>query len=85
VAGSRKQGEIDYANEHDLDPGSLQANIGFMNQEFDGEYSNTITDIRKTSNANDAAKVWDEDYEQASDPEMTNRDQYAQNFLSKGL
>ncbi|WP_449306296.1 phage tail tip lysozyme [Paraburkholderia humisilvae] len=83
--GTRKQGEIDYANEHGLDPGSLQANIGFMNQELDGAYSKTITDIKKTNNVSDAAKVWDEDYEEATDPQMGNRVQYAQNFLDEGL
>jgi hypothetical protein len=83
--GSRKQGEVNYAKDRGLDPGSLQANIGFMNQELDGPYSKTITDLKQTNNANDAARVWDEDYEQASNPQMGSRDQYAENFLQKGL
>jgi hypothetical protein len=83
--GSRKEGEIEYANEHNLDPGSLQANIGFMNQELDGPYSKTITDLKKTNNVTSAATVWDEDYEEATDPQMGNRVKYAENFLDEGL
>jgi hypothetical protein len=83
--GSRKQGEIDYAREHHLDPGSLQANIGFMNQELDGPYSKTIRDIKQTSTADQAARVWEQDYEQAGIPDMGNRDQYADAFLKQGL
>lgn len=83
--GSRKQGEIDYAKEHHLDPGSLQANIGFMNQELDGPYSKTIRDIKQTSTADGAARVWEKDYEQAGIPDMGNRDQYADDFLRQGL
>ena len=83
--GSRKQGEIDYAKEHGLDPGSLQANIGFMNQELDGPYSKTIRDIKQTSTTDQAARVWEQDYEQAGIPDMGNRDQYANDFLKQGL
>ncbi|MBS1058220.1 phage tail tip lysozyme [Gluconobacter kondonii] len=83
--GSRKQGELDYAQQHSLSPGSLQANLGFMDQELEGPYSKTISDIKGTSNIQDAAKIWDQDYEQASDPEMSSRDQYAANFLQQGL
>lgn len=83
--GSRKQGELDYAKEHGLDPGSLQANIGFMNQELDGPYSKTIRDIKQTSTADQAARVWEQDYEQAGIPDMGNRDQYADDFLKQGL
>lgn len=83
--GSRKQGEIDYANQHGLDPGSLQANIGFMNQELDGSYNGVIKDLKNTSTAQDAAAVFCKEYEGATDPQMGNRDQYAQDFLNKGL
>ncbi len=83
--GSRKQDEIDYANAHHLDPGSLQANIGFMNQELDGPYSETIRDIKQTSTADQAARVWEQDYEQAGIPNMENRDRYANDFLNQGL
>ncbi|WP_242538914.1 phage tail tip lysozyme [Trinickia acidisoli] len=83
--GDRKEGEIAYAQKHNLDPGSQQANIGFMNQELDGPYSKTITDLKKTNNVNAATQVWDTDYEQAGTPNMANRDQYAENFLSEGL
>ncbi|MGS0891233.1 phage tail tip lysozyme [Burkholderia stagnalis] len=83
--GARKQGEIDYANQHNLDPGSLDANIGYMNQELDGPYSKTISDLKNSTSAGQAAQVWDTDYEQASDPQMDNRLQYAQNFLNEGL
>ncbi|MBN3806981.1 hypothetical protein GXB81_28630 [Paraburkholderia sp. Ac-20336] len=83
--GPRKQGEIDYAQQHGLDPGSLQANLGFMDQELKTDYSKTITDIKGTSTAEQAALVWDKDYEQATDPEMSNRNKYAEEFLSQGL
>ncbi|MEJ0003143.1 MAG: phage tail tip lysozyme [Pararobbsia sp.] len=83
--GTRKQGEIDYAKQHGLDAGSLQANIGFMDQELKTGYSQTITDIKKTTSVDQAALVWDQDYEQATDPQMGNRDQYAQQFLNQGL
>ncbi|MBR8218584.1 hypothetical protein KDW84_25530 [Burkholderia vietnamiensis] len=83
--GARKQGEIAYARQHNLDPGSLDANIGYMNQELDGPYSKTISDLKNTTNVSQAAQVWDTDYEQATDPQMDNRLQYAQNFLNDGL
>jgi len=83
--GTRKQGEINYAKEHGLDPGSLEANIGFMNQELDTTYSKTITDIKQTTTAEQAALVWDKDYEQATDPQMENRNKYAEQFLAQGL
>lgn len=83
--GTRKQGEINYAKEHGLDPGSLEANIGFMNQELDTTYSKTITDIKQTTTADQAALVWDKDYEQATDPQMENRNKYAEQFLAQGL
>ncbi|WP_244114064.1 phage tail tip lysozyme [Burkholderia contaminans] len=83
--GTRKQGEIAYAQQHNLDPGSLDANIGYMNQELDGPYSKTISDLKNTTNVSQAAQVWDTDYEQATDPQMDNRLQYAQNFLNEGL
>ncbi|RQS36235.1 hypothetical protein DIE03_03535 [Burkholderia sp. Bp8992] len=83
--GARKQGEIAYAQQHNLDPGSLDANIGYMNQELDGPYSKTISDLKNTTNVSQAAQVWDTDYEQATDPQMDNRLQYAQNFLNEGL
>ncbi|TKC77968.1 hypothetical protein FAZ69_32340 [Trinickia terrae] len=83
--GTRKQGEIDYAKQNGLDPGSLQANIGFMDKELSTDYSKTISDIKNTSSTDQAAMVWDKDYELASDPQMANRDQYAQQFLQQGL
>lgn len=83
--GARKQGEISYAKQHGLDPGSLQANIGFMDQELKTDYSKTITDIKGATSTDQAALIWDKDYEQATDPEMSNRDQYAQQFASQGL
>ncbi|WP_254617306.1 phage tail tip lysozyme [Burkholderia metallica] len=83
--GARKQGEVAYAQQHNLDPGSLDANIGYMNQELDGPYSKTISDLKNTTNVSQAAQVWDTDYEQATDPQMDNRLQYAQNFLNEGL
>ncbi|WP_175717228.1 phage tail tip lysozyme [Burkholderia anthina] len=83
--GSRKQGEIAYANQHHLDPGSLDANIGFMNQELDGPYSQTISDLKNSTSVEQATQVWDADYEQATDPQMGNRLQYARNFEGEGL
>ncbi|MDQ7982550.1 phage tail tip lysozyme [Paraburkholderia sp. SARCC-3016] len=83
--GARKQGEIAYAHQNGLNPGSLQANMGFMDQELNTDYSQTMSDIKSTTTTDQAALVWDRDYEQASDPEMSNRNQYAQRFLSEGL
>ncbi|PLZ01501.1 hypothetical protein CY652_15410 [Burkholderia sp. WAC0059] len=83
--GARKEGEIQYADENNESPGSLQANLGYMDQELEGPYSQTITALKGTSSPDQAAQVWDEDYEQATDPQMSNRDQYAQQFYSEGL
>jgi hypothetical protein len=83
--GQRKAAEISYAQQNGLDPGSEQAQIGFINQELDSDYSNTITDLKGATSADQAAQIWDQDYEQASDPQMANRDQYAQQFLNEGL
>ena len=83
--GSRKQAEIDYAHQHGLDPGSLEANIGYMNQELDGEYSQTITDLKNTNTVEGATAAWEKDFEQAGVPEMGQRLEYAQSFLSQDL
>jgi hypothetical protein len=83
--GQRKAAEISYAQQNGLDPGSEQAQIGFINQELDTDYSGTISDLKGATSADQAAQIWDQDYEQASDPQMANRDQYAQQFLSEGL
>jgi hypothetical protein len=83
--GSRKQAEIDYAHKHGLDPGSLEANIGYMNQELDGEYSQTITDLKNSNTVEEATAAWEKDFEQAGQPEMGQRLEYAQSFLSQNL
>ncbi|WP_241025432.1 phage tail tip lysozyme [Burkholderia sp. Ac-20384] len=82
---TRKDGEIAYANQHGLDPGSLSANLGFMDHELRTTYSQTVTDLKATSSPNEAALVWDKDYEQATAPNMDQRYKYAQDFASKGF
>lgn len=83
--GSRQAGEIAYAKAHHVDPGSLQANIGYMNQELDGPYNKTIRDLKQATNTSQAAQIWDTDYEQAGTPVMANRDRYAAQYASEGL
>ncbi|WP_027793947.1 phage tail tip lysozyme [Paraburkholderia acidipaludis] len=83
--GQRKAAEISYAQQNGVNSGSEQAQIGFINQELDTDYSNTVTDLKGATTTGQAAQIWDQDYEQASDPQMGNRDQYAQQFLSEGL
>jgi hypothetical protein len=81
--GARKQAEIAYAQQHNEDPGSMQANLGFMDQELQGSYSKTITDIKQDSTPEAAALTWDTDYELASAPNMAARDQYAEQFAQQ--
>jgi hypothetical protein len=81
--GARKTGEIAYAQQNGLDPGSMQANLGFMDQELKGSYGDTITDLKQSSTAEGAALVWDQDYEKATAPNMTARNQYADQFVQE--
>jgi hypothetical protein len=81
--GARKEAEEAYAKQNNEDPGSMQANLGYMDQELKGSYSDTITALKSSTTTDGAALAWDTDYEQASAPNMSARDQYADNFAQK--
>jgi hypothetical protein len=71
--GSRKQGLIDYANQHGLDPSSQAANYGFLKQELQTSYSSSISAVKGTSSAEAATQAFANAFEQPSDPQMASR------------
>jgi hypothetical protein len=71
--GSRKQGLIDFAQQHGLDPSSQAANYGFLKQELQTSYSGSIDAVKHTNSAEAATKAFSSAFEQPSDPQMASR------------
>jgi Phage tail lysozyme len=80
--GVRKEGLIAYAKQNGLDPSSQEANYGFLKQELKGEYSGVIDAVKGTGSAEEATKVFSQQYEKPSDPQMESRLQIARDLLS---
>jgi len=80
--GDGDLGLIPFAKANGLDPASPAANYGYMKWELQHKYANTITDIKASTTADQSALAFDTDYEKASQPDMTNRDKYAEEFAS---
>ncbi len=83
--GSRKTGEEAYAAQNGEAAGSMSAQLGFIDQELNTTYHQTVTDMQSATSLDQATQDWDTDFEQASDPQMGSRDQYAQQALNQGL
>lgn len=71
--GSRKQGLIDYAHEHGLDPSSQAANYGYLKQELETSESGAIAAVKSTNSAQAATVAFCDVFEKPSDPEMASR------------
>lgn len=71
--GSRKQGLIDYAHEHGLDPSSQAANYGYLKQELETSESGAIAAVKNTNSAQAATAAFCDVFEKPSDPEMASR------------
>lgn len=71
--GSRKQGLIDYAHEHGLDPSSQAANYGYLKQELETSESGAISAVKSTNSAQAATVAFCDVFEKPSDPEMASR------------
>jgi hypothetical protein len=76
--GSRKEGLLAYAKEHNLPPSSQAANYGFLKQELSGPYSNAISAVKGTNSAAGATEAFCNTFEKPSDPQMASRLNYAQ-------
>lgn len=71
--GARKQGLIDYAQQHGLDPSSQAANYGYLKQELETTQSGAIAAVKGTSTAAEATEAFCNAFEKPSDPEMASR------------
>ncbi|MDH6146237.1 MULTISPECIES: phage tail tip lysozyme [Paraburkholderia] len=71
--GSRKQGLIDYAQQHGLDPSSQAANYGYLKQELETTQSGAIAAVKGTTTAEQATEAFCNAFEKPSDPEMASR------------
>ncbi|MGF6955278.1 phage tail tip lysozyme [Paraburkholderia youngii] len=71
--GSRKQGLLDYASQHGLDPSSEAANYGYLKQELQTTQAGAIDAVKATNNPQDATEAFCNAFEKPSDPEMDSR------------
>ncbi|HVE10067.1 MAG TPA: phage tail tip lysozyme [Paraburkholderia sp.] len=71
--GSRKQGLIDYAQQHGLDPSSQAANYGYLKQELETSQSGAIAAVKATNSPQAATEAFSNAFEHPSDPEMQSR------------
>lgn len=80
--GSRKQGLIDYARQHNLDPSSEAANYGYLKQELQTSQAGAIAAVKGTSSAQSATQAFCNAFEQPSDPQMASRLGYLNQILA---
>ena len=71
--GARKEGLIEFAQQHGLDPSSQAANYGYLKQELSGEYKSAIDAVKGTSTAADATLAFCNSFEKPTDPQMNSR------------
>jgi hypothetical protein len=80
--GTRKQGLIDYARQHNLDPSSEAANYGYLKQELQTSQAGAIAAVKGTSSAQAATQAFCNAFEQPSDPQMASRLGYLNQILA---
>lgn len=71
--GVRKEGLINYANEHGIDPSSQAANYGYLVQELRGSQSSALSAVKGTSSPEEATKAFCDAFEKPSDPQLQSR------------
>jgi hypothetical protein len=80
--GSRKQGLMDYARQHNLDPSSEAANYGYLKQELQTTQAGAIAAVKGTNSAQAATQAFCNAFEQPSDPQMASRLGYLNQILA---
>ncbi|BCZ82378.1 hypothetical protein PTKU64_60530 [Paraburkholderia terrae] len=80
--GTRKQGLLDYARQHNLDPSSEAANYGYLKQELQTSQSGAIAAVKGTNSAQAATQAFCNAFEQPSDPQMASRLGYLNQILA---
>ncbi|MBN3751812.1 hypothetical protein G3N95_02590 [Paraburkholderia sp. Tr-20389] len=80
--GTRKQGLIDYARQHNLDPSSEAANYGYLKQELQTSQAGAIAAVKGTNSAQAATQAFCNAFEQPSDPQMASRLGYLNQILA---
>ncbi|AMV47897.1 phage tail tip lysozyme [Paraburkholderia caribensis] len=80
--GTRKQGLLDYARQHNLDPSSEAANYGFLKQELQTSQAGAIAAVKGTNSAQAATQAFCNAFEQPSDPQMASRLGYLNQILA---
>ncbi|MEM5367464.1 phage tail tip lysozyme [Paraburkholderia azotifigens] len=80
--GTRKQGLIDYARQHNLDPSSEAANYGYLKRELQTSQAGAIDAVKKTNSAQAATQAFCNAFEQPSDPQMASRLGYLNQILA---
>ena len=71
--GVRKEGLINYARQHGVDPSSQEASYGYLAQELRGDQSASLDAVKGTSSATDATQAFCNAFEKPSDPQMASR------------
>ncbi|SKD01657.1 hypothetical protein SAMN05445504_8457 [Burkholderia sp. CF099] len=80
--GTRKQGLLDYARQHNLDPSSEAANYGYLKQELQTSQAGAIAAVKGTNSAQAATQAFCNAFEQPSDPQMASRLGYLNQILA---
>ncbi|ALL70411.1 hypothetical protein K788_0001249 (plasmid) [Paraburkholderia caribensis MBA4] len=80
--GKRKQGLLDYARQHNLDPSSEAANYGYLKQELQTSQAGAIAAVKGTNSAQAATQAFCNAFEQPSDPQMASRLGYLNQILA---
>jgi hypothetical protein len=80
--GARKQGLIDYARQHNLDPSSEAANYGYLKQELQTSQAGAIAAVKGTNSAQAATQAFCNAFEQPSDPQMASRFRFLNQILA---
>ena len=80
--GTRKQGLLDYARQHNLDPSSEAANYGYLKQELQTSQAGAIAAVKGANSAQAATQAFCNAFEQPSDPQMASRLGYLDQILA---
>uniref|UniRef100_UPI0019806655 phage tail tip lysozyme n=1 Tax=Burkholderia sp. Ac-20379 TaxID=2703900 RepID=UPI0019806655 len=82
--GVRKEGLEQFAASQGKPASDLGVQLDYLAKEV-GEKPGLVDALNSAGSPDAAAKVWDQQFEMASDPQMQNRNQYAEQFAAQGL
>lgn len=86
--GRYSNGLLAYAQSHHLDPNSIQADLGYLNQELQGPYSNVLAAGRATPNtaagASSFAQIWQSLFEGSTVASLPQRQSNALAIFNNG-